>query len=434
MRSRFVVREIPILVRSAGRLKDVRKVIIGFHDGESGVVYPHPVTSFIETQYFNQSLSLSHQLQPAHTVVQFLNYVRERVDLADGDFMGIQEKGLCGLTINHGSLFLTHLSEDKIISRDWFKKKTGYLTKFYHFLHTNGLLEVDPNINYNKEEKRLNSPFIHVKRPLSNEERRFKKKKDIITSSNNNRMQLVREFLMTAYMTEPSISLGIAFLFLAGLRAGECMNLMRSSVKLQGGKMFGENGIILEVRDNQDKLFQHLTNTATMGVKKPRDQAVLNDPIVSWLYKKHQQWLDKADSQGIIKDHRALFIGSEGLALSGASFRDKFENVKSKFLENLKQTEGRFQDYLDLKQTYWSTHIGRGTFTNLIISSGFTVEQTAIARGDSNINSALHYTDVMSTMNNINVALDTLGTNEASTLIMSPVNKTWKEVFHFGKI
>jgi integrase len=437
--NRYVVREIPIKIRTGGRLKDVRKIIIGFYVEDDDIVYPHPISDFIDKEYFNYSKSLSHQKLPAYTIVQFLNYLYREANKRDSEFIDLKYKGVFGLTIEHGSSFLNYLAEEVTLTQDTFTMKVSHLTKFYDYLNNNNLVEQKSTIRTKKGQTSeiLIPPFKNIKYPLNAQHRKLKKKKDIITNSNKNRVQLIREFLLTAYLTEPAIALAIAFLFYGGLRSGECMNLLKSSVKPQGGSLFGEKGFVIEVRDNQILLFSNQTNTINMEVKKPRDQAVLNDTIVSWLFKQHLKWLDKMDQQNRITNRRALFINSEnGEALSGPGFRKKFEKVKTAYLDSLRNTSGRLQDYIDLTETYWSTHIGRGTFTNMIISANFSVEQTAIARGDSNLNSALHYTDVMSTMNNIDTALKILTADDfdKQSIEISALKRTWKEVEHFGKI
>uniref|UniRef100_UPI001ABBCB62 hypothetical protein n=1 Tax=Enterobacter agglomerans TaxID=549 RepID=UPI001ABBCB62 len=86
--NRYVYREVPVLLRAGGELKKTRRIIIGYYNAQEDIVYPHPITDFIETEYYNYSLSLSHQRLPAIAVVQFLNYVSRMVEVNDSVFEG----------------------------------------------------------------------------------------------------------------------------------------------------------------------------------------------------------------------------------------------------------------------------------------------------------------------------------------------------------
>ncbi|MBP1970504.1 integrase [Virgibacillus natechei] len=438
-KDRFVVRETNIELRRGEKLENTRKILIGYYKESVDIVYPHPITDFINKEYFNTGKSLSHQKHPAIAVTQFLNFVLDRVADGDGDFAQLEKEGIPGLELKHGSSFLSSLTEEKDISKKTIESKMMYLTRLFHFLNENEILNTKIKFKHKDVNNKpvLISKFKDVVLPGDGSTKKLKKKKDIITSSNKNRVQLTREFIMTAYLNEPSIALGIGFLFYGGLRLGECVNLKRSSVKPQGNSLYGEEGIVLEIRDNQDELFSHLTKSANIDVKKPRDQVVLLDPVITWLYKKHLDYLDKLEKQNKLSNPKALFINeNNGLALSGATFSKKFNKVKGRYLENLSRTSGRLQDYLDLKETKWSTHIGRGTFTNMLVAANFTAEQTAITRGDSNINSALDYTDSMTALDNINKAIETLTLDNDSmnNINLPEFSKTWKEVVNFGKI
>ncbi|HWJ76444.1 MAG TPA: hypothetical protein VNR61_00005, partial [Niallia sp.] len=170
--SHYVVKEFPIELRIGGKLTNTRKIIIGFYDSEKGIVYPHPISDFIEKEYFRYSMSLSHQRQPANTVVQFLNFIKSQVDANESRFVILKKKGIPGLTIEHATWFLNHLTENKDISRDTFSIKVYHLTKFYQFLNENRILEVPVNIKskVNKKTNKLilTPPFKELHYPPDN--------------------------------------------------------------------------------------------------------------------------------------------------------------------------------------------------------------------------------------------------------------------------
>src|SRR5699024_3778821 len=434
----YVVRETKIELRVGGELKPVRKIIIGYHYPEDNIVYPSPLTDFIHKYYFQYSYSLSNQRQPAITVTQFLNYITEMIPESI-NFHPLYYRGEFGLTLEHGTMFLNDLTETKGITQKTFSGKVSHLTAFYDYLNENSLLDnkitITKDNSKGKNKPILTPPFKDVQCPLV-DNKTGKKKKDFITTANKDRVQLVREFIMTAFIVDPGLALGVAFLFFAGLRMGEVVNMQGSSVVPQNGSLYGESGMVLEIRDTQEELFGHLQTSTNIDVKKPRDQVVLMDPLIPWLYKKHLLYLERLSNKRKI-DEKALFVGlKSGKAVDGIGFWRRFNNIKKIYLNSLAETPGRLQDYVDFAETKWSSHIGRGAFTNLVVEAGFTAEQTAVARGDSDLSSALEYTDQMTALHNISAAIDTLSRKDFNgNLIDIPeLNKTWREVVHFGKV
>lgn len=440
---KFVVREVAVIERVGGNWEDVRRIIIGVQDLKTDIIYPHPLTHFIEKEFYFRSKSLSHQKRPAETVQQFLNYIIEKIDQEDKNFIELKHKGLKELMIEHGTSFLNYCKEEKGNSYKTIKGKEMYLTHFYYFLNEQNLLEQNPKIKrveitHGKKKKRtiLVTPFKDVNYPARDNPYDFKKKKDLVTPSNPNRLLFIREFLLIALYYEPSIALALAFQFFGGLRGGECMNLKLSSIKKVGNGLFGENGMILEVRDNQKELFNHLKDTNMVGVKRPRDQSLLRDSILSYLYREHLKWRDNFIKN--IKNYNkiALFLDEHGNAMSGQNFRKRFKKIKGIYLDKLSESKGRLQDYKELKETFWSTHIGRGSFTNMCIESGFSVEQTAIARGDKSLGQAIHYTDIINATHNISRVIGMMD-KESTNIEMvniADIKRSWKDVYYFGKV
>lgn len=50
--------------------------------------------------------------------------------------------------------------------------------------------------------------------------------------------------------------------------------------------------------------------------------------------------------------------------MTGEVYSKWFNDIKKHFIALLKQNPSRYGDYLLLKDSSWSTHIGRGVFTN----------------------------------------------------------------------
>src|SRR5699024_1731669 len=101
-----------------------------------------------------------------------------------------------------------------------------------------------------------------------------------------------------------------------------------------------------------------------------------------------------------IKNKQVLVINKESNPMSGKVYDRRVNKVKKRFLEELLK-QGRYEDYTLLRESYWSTHIGRGIYSNILFDMKLTPTQIAIARGDTNINSSMMYVDENTTINAI---------------------------------
>lgn len=108
-------------------------------------------------------------------------------------------------------------------------------------------------------------------------------------------------------------------------------------------------------------------------------------------------------------DTPALFINRDGKAMTAESYKYRFNKVKAEFLNYLKIIDDpKYNDYSTFK---WSTHIGRGIFTNFIISQGlctiqgvFNPRLLADLRGDKNTSSAKDYIDIYNLVRTIELS------------------------------
>src|SRR5699024_5371152 len=97
---------------------------------------------------------------------------------------------------------------------------------------------------------------------------------------------------------------------------------------------------------------------------------------------------------------KAMFLNKDGNAMSGKVYDRRFNKIKKRFLDELLK-QGRYEDYTLLEESHWSTHIGRGIYSNILFDMELTPTQIAIARGDTNINSSMDYVDEKTTINAI---------------------------------
>src|SRR5699024_9822125 len=137
--------------------------------------------------------------------------------------------------------------------------------------------------------------------------------------------------------------------------------------------------------------------------KNPRNQTLLINDMILSIYRQHIEWLNQNNK---IKNANALFISEHtGDPITGKQYYTKFMKVKEELLKQLSHEEN-VEDYLLLSEHDLSIHLGRGVFTNFLLDIGLNLTQIAIARGDSNINSALAYVDEKTALHNMNPAIN----------------------------
>ena len=90
------------------------------------------------------------------------------------------------------------------------------------------------------------------------------------------------------------------FSIFGGLRTGEVVNLTKEAIEspyFWDNTNLGENKFILKIRERHKELFQNKTNLQHEGVKRPRNQALLTNPLLSQVYKEHKQYLERLNNQ-----------------------------------------------------------------------------------------------------------------------------------------
>lgn len=109
------------------------------------------------------------------------------------------------------------------------------------------------------------------------------------------------------------------------------------------------------------------------------------------MYEKHKEILLRLERAGKIKNNKAMFCSIHtGKPITGMAYWERYTKIKDKFLEYV--LEASEKDYLLLTSKPWSTHIGRGIYTNMLVFLlRWSASEVAIARGDSNIESAQSY-------------------------------------------
>lgn len=408
--NKFVVREYKIEEIIGETIIKTATIGIGFVSKDTGNVYPSPLTNFIKSNYRRKGKSLSSQRNAAYAITRFLNYIEEQIEEGDDDFLLLKTKGLSGLELIQGSKYITHLSLQvriKKFSANYVKNQMMYIIYFYAWLKDQEIIEGDFELTYKEVRGKqgvlsiASNPFddIELGTVIVGKDERVP---TALVDFGSNRYPLTLKFINAARLIAPEIALGICYQFFGGLRRSEVINLTRHSVK-QTGK-----STILEVRDNQEILFSHIKNTSHLQVKNPRNQALLANDLTDSIYREHLTWLEQSEKEGKTKCNQALFISpTTGNSMTGKQYYIKFTEVKMKLLKQLSE-EGNTDDYLMLAQNDWSTHIGRGVFTNFLLDIGLNPTQVAIARGDNSINSSLAYIDEKTAIESMNLAVNNI--------------------------
>ncbi|MCL7747049.1 site-specific integrase [Halalkalibacter alkaliphilus] len=427
---KFVSREVTVNEIIQNKMRNIKVVMIGVLEEHSGIVYPHPITHFIKTMYEYSGKSLNSTDVPAKVVCRLLNYCLNKVEENHEDYIELKQIGLRGLKRKHASGYITHLSL-KGLQKSTVEQYEYYLTAFFVYLKKMNLINEEFEIDERKNaignttyKSIFRAPHLGTRFP-SQETKKTKVAK--LKDFGDDRVTLTSHFISIAMKVAPEIALGLCFQFYGGLRRGEVVNIDRGGLIVRRGE-----SMEVQIKDNRRKFFSRLKDTKSenpkrlnyLGVNLSR-QTVLDNDLVWSIYDKHMRSLDSMLLKGKCKNINALFIDKDGYPMSGKVYDRRFKKVKKAFLISIMGHE----DYDLLADTVWSTHIGRGVFTNTLIDMGFTPTQLAIARGDRNINSALAYIDANLTTEQIKEAVNEFKKHpiERLGLVDFKYVKRWKE-------
>jgi len=374
---------------------------------QAGIEIPHPVTDFLQ-KYRSVKLSMERERQAASLVCQFLNYVREMAISRDSDFSELYDQGLFGLNFIHGSRFLDHHdnrtnNRGQRVNRNTVDRKEYILTHFYSFCQRQGVVSQNLIIpTYRNEKGQLleTSPFT---RKRSNEQKRPVSRG--LRDFGENRQQILVELIDTARSMKwgRTIALGLALQAFGGLRRGELVNLITSSV-MEIGK-----SLVVNIKDRQNNLFAHKKNTAKEEVKKERShQDLLPSQYLIELYREHLSWVNEFTKEvnPLVKD--ALFINRLGRPLTGKGYESMFKQIFNKYLKVL-LAQQRYDDYAYLTSKPVNTHTLRGVYTNICLDDlGMSVRETANARGDADDTTVAEYLEQLTAKKKMERAISQL--------------------------
>ncbi len=355
----------------AKKSNDLEKKQVAFiclQNKETLVELVHPISEFIMENW--KYSSYNTQRKHALNTTVFLNYLLEERNK-------YKLKSLLDLELQHAEDFLNKLTKAEK-SRETVSDHERTISKLYRFLSSQSCL---PKVNpacfqsyINQEGETIHiSPFKNVILPAkisTPHEHSFPSK------------YLPLLFEIATLIAKP-IALGIYLQIFGGLRVGEVVNIKRTSMK----QSLDGHSLLLNIKESFFRTDIKDGDGANY-VKKPRPQQVfiLKDWFTS-LYEDHISIFKPTDGTN------ALFVNRDGKAMSAKSYRQHFDKVKKYFIKVLKQSPNIDDKLLGhhLSVTSWSTHIGRGIFSNMLAEIAQNPYDIAVPRGDDSLLSALTY-------------------------------------------
>ncbi len=338
----------------------------------------HDIQQFIFDKYSNNEYNTMRKY--AQIIISFLNYTfiknitKERII------------SLSSLTFIHGTKYLNYICSH--LDKPEVKLQERILTQLYFYLTEQQILKyhILQDFKIFQEQNTsgigirsgdyIESPFKGVLYPS-------RRVKNIIHYFDTD---LIIPFLTTSYFEVNRITLGVYFLIFGGCRIGDLVNLRTCDVSSLGGP-WGQHGVTLNIKNRKLNVFRQQTS-GNSEVKTERNQVVF--PYKNWLPKLWQEHIRKYEAKD---GSNALFVNQKGNAMTGEDFRYYFNKLHTAFLDKLKSSSDLDLQMrgLYLSSKKWSTHIGRGLFSNMLANESKTPIQIAVARGDRDLTSALTY-------------------------------------------
>ena len=357
--------------KQIGEMVRAQRALIVLRNCITGREVVHPLSSFILDKW--KSSKYNTQRQRANQVVCFINYIM----INNAKEFGINS--LSEIEFYHGTLFLNYLTS-KGNKKSTVKRHESILSEFYYYLTEKNLLK---KIRINQFTKGYNKKYSeYIESPFKEVVYNNKRGKKVI---HDIKPEFVIPLLETAYQEAPMIALGVYYQLFGGFRVGDAVNTTRDSITCI--EPFGEFGQVIDIVQ-RDLRRRTKNSDGSNYVKKEREQYVFPyKKMLSFLYKEHLKKYISID--GI----NALFLNTKGEAMSGATYRYYFTKIQKKFLHKLNSiNETKTQNYVQfLKSVKWSTHIGRGIFSNSVAEIANTALELANARGDSTVDASLIY-------------------------------------------
>lgn len=343
-----------------GEIEKRQVCLIGIRNTKINIHKIHPISEFIMDNWKNSAYNT--QKKHSNNLVKCLNFLMK-------NYRTLKINSMMDLRIQHANIYLNSLTEEGL-KKETIKNVEQTLAYFYKWMREKFNMDLPEIVmKSGKFGDYLESPFSPIYPP--------DRPKNIEHAFPPSYIPL---FFEVAIAVAKPIALGIYFQFLGGLRVGEVVNLTRNQVI----KSVNKHGLTLRLMNRN--LRPDLKGNSS--VKKKRHQMVYElDSWTSSLLNDHLALYKSSDKSN------PLFVNADGNAMSERSYRQYFEKVKKAFIELLNNSSEIEQKMLarHLSQMKWSTHIGRGTFSNLLAEFAEHPYEIAQPRGDDNLDSSLTY-------------------------------------------
>ena len=374
---KFVVRSIwgQYAANSDGSPISKQYVVLKIQDIETKSEVIHPITDFILSNW--KHLSFNTMKASAFTVAMFLNFLIENKQYYD-------LKKLSQLELFHGTAFLNELTYNKTPKKT-VKKHERILIRLFKFLSEKEIIDKNKCefrekvvANHSNAEVVMKSPFKDVEYYNNSLSYSIHQLPD----------EYILKFLEVAYQLNSCIALGIYMQFFGGLRTGEVCNLRIKDVQLLGS--YGGDGFILNLSEDRH-LRDDLNNTAGSDyIKSKRWQIVFG--FKNWSRLFFEKHMTSHPTKHVSGDS-PLFINRDGLGLTGSSYYYHFNRIRAAFLKTLREstnTKDRL-NAITLEGSKWSSHLGRGIFSNLLAEEADNLYDVSFPRGDKSFSSVKPY-------------------------------------------
>lgn len=366
----YKVKSIPIKRYRHGEIKIEDDImIVECSETNPDVWRPSQLNSFITHEC--RTMALNSRYLYAINVCSFLNYIREQILIGtDQNFLVLKEQGLYGLKHIHLAKYITHISAYRKVKNDYttVKRKEGILLKFYDFLYKKKITSGKDakiehkiiRVNGTKKGKRVViSPFddtskYHVIYPSKNKTNR---------KLSNMEDEVWNQLLEYSQIHTPEITFGIVLQIMGGLRQGEVVNTTIEDVQIDKTK----NIMTIWVQDRPELFSGRNISVKKSQTKKnePREQVVYDfNGCLLDIYNMHLKYVAK-NANDTARSLRALFIDSNGNAMSGDTYEGKFKKLKNSFIDEIEKKSPSYA--MKLKTHSWGSHIGRHIFTNFLV-------------------------------------------------------------------
>lgn len=347
-------------INEDGSVRQLVSIDIQIKDAR--ISLPTPFTAFL-LEY--QSRKTSTVSMVASLITRFLNYLFFEMD---SPITSIAE-----LTYQNGMDFLSSItcqSSGKV-------QYAEYLTKFYYFCKNQGMAEIK-----DFKEKHCSTYKTYTENIFKG---RYKvEQKEKVDDIHEIGTAYLPMLFNTARDVAPDIYLGMFFQFAGGMRVSEVVSVEYSSIRIikEGGSM----ALALKLEDKD--LRPDLSSAFISKVKRNRTQIVL--PIfgnkLEEAYEEHVRLYREENMS-------AVFIDKNGNPMTANTYWKRFNRVKKEFIKRLYECPSmETKMYALFLESYkWSSHIGRGTYSNIVAQNANNIGEIAVMRGDSSLSSSLPY-------------------------------------------